>query len=65
MRSPQRVQRAYGAGILISALLRHCLLKLDYGKIKHNSDVFKLNVSAFKSFYFFTLWVYLEYTLVI
>lgn len=65
MRTPQRVQKACGAGILISALLRHCLLKLDYGKIKHNSDLFKLNVSALKSFCFFTLWVYLEYTLAI
>lgn len=65
MRTPQRVQRACGAGILISALLRHCLLKLDYGKIKHNSDLFKLNVSAFKSFCFFTFWAYIEYTLAI
>lgn len=41
------VQRAHGVGILVSAVLRHYLLKLDYGKIKHHSDIFKLNVSVF------------------
>jgi len=59
------VQSACGVGIPVSAVLRHYLLKMDYGKIKHHSDIFKLKVSGFKSFCFFVLWAYLEHALAI